>query len=194
MTHVFVYKTEDIVKSALKLPGSHELLAVGIRVVVRQKTYVVTTQISEHIENLNKLILVVNVEDTVLFRWNRETRAPREQDVTAVQVFDLLWGFQKGEKLCKNAANRPHVWLGVVVWLYQNHFRGPVPTGANVLGQISYRLNFECFIKASALPNGVFSDLDLCSGNAEITDPDAAVLVNQDVRWLEVSVHDLRLV
>ena len=68
MTHVFVYKTEDIVKSAFKLPGSHELLAVGIRVVVRQKTYVVTTQISEHIENLNKLILVVNVEDTVLFR------------------------------------------------------------------------------------------------------------------------------
>lgn len=123
------------------------------------------------------------------------------------------------QQFSKDASDSPHVYFQTVLLFDENQLRGAIVSGSDMRGQsgvfqlrilwINFSvLNFKyqgfcfhplrseiwhgqiVFIIIVALKNVLFL-LDYCATQTEVTQLDIAVLLDEYVRWLEVSMDDL---
>eukprot|EP00405_Crypthecodinium_cohnii_P052331 CAMPEP_0206593138 /NCGR_PEP_ID=MMETSP0325_2-20121206/41457_1 /ASSEMBLY_ACC=CAM_ASM_000347 /TAXON_ID=2866 /ORGANISM="Crypthecodinium cohnii, Strain Seligo" /LENGTH=278 /DNA_ID=CAMNT_0054103065 /DNA_START=113 /DNA_END=949 /DNA_ORIENTATION=+ len=161
-------------------------LHVALRVLAFDRHHIFRGRCSDKVADHTQLVsgtlsVVSRVVPVAFVRREREASMSREERSS----FFVLLALQHHQKLSEDARRRPNIdGLGVAV-LEKDQFRGPIPPRHDVPSELSLFTTF------GSVQVGGLSAYRSCK--AEITDFDAAVLVDQAVRRLEVSVPDPRV-
>lgn len=139
-------------------------------------------------------VLVVVVE--TLVRRKRETTVTREDRGPIEEGLAVL--LDHTLQLCRDAPDGPDVDGPTVLLLQQNHFRSSVPPSHHVSSQLSLQFAFHAIRPLFLLFRVVLRHLSIdefvvyfealdtlgTPGEAEVTDLDGTVVVDEDIGWL----------
>lgn len=104
----------------------------------------------------------------------------------------------------KNAPSAPHINFLTISWLKQNNLWRSIPSGSNMIREAPFSINVSTIYLYPNFRSFLQISLRIClrilllsnrfrqrSRQAKITDLDIQLMVDQDIRWLNVSVDQV---
>jgi hypothetical protein len=159
-------------------------------------------------QNADHLILGL---DRVIFVFYRMNWRDRVAGVSSKKFFMLvrpviyifLLAF---DQFIKNAPSAPHINFLTILRLKQNNLWRSIPSGSYMIREASFSINVLTIFLYSNFRSFFHISLRICprilfsnrfrrfrhrSRQAKITDLDIQLMVNQDIRWLNISVDQV---